>query len=89
MRAASGRSQASTYQERERIMSKLPMESRPLRMAPEIQKVVEAKLAPLTGKALERAQDAVVKVYQSGQQMANTQWVEKYDQAIKSAVQEK
>lgn len=70
-------------------MSKIPMESRPLRLAPEIAQAVEAKLAPLNGKRLEAAQDAVLKLYQSGAQMPQQQWVEKYDQAIKSAVQEK
>lgn len=70
-------------------MSKLPMESRPLRLAPEVQRVVEKSLAPLTGKKLEVAQEAVLKIYQSGQQMASDQWVRKYDEAIRSAVQDK
>jgi hypothetical protein len=69
-------------------MSKLPMESRPLRLAPEVAKVVERRLQPLTGKKLEAAQDAVLKVYQSGQQMALDQWVQTYDQAISAAVKE-
>lgn len=67
-------------------MSKLPMESRPLRLAPEVAKVVEAQLKPLQGKNLEAAQEAVLKVYQSGQQMASDQWVKTYGQAIQSAV---
>lgn len=67
-------------------MSKLPMESRPLRLAPEVARVVEKALAPLTGKKLEQAQDAVIRVYQSGQQMTSEQWVTTYSQAIADAV---
>ena len=67
-------------------MSKLPMESRPLRLTAEIARVVEDRLQPLTGKRLEAAQSAVLKVYQSGQQMASEQWVDAYGQAIDSAV---
>lgn len=69
-------------------MSKIPMESRPLRLAPEVQKVVEAKLRPLNGKKLESAQEAVLKVYQSGKQMAGDQWLKEYGSAIDSAVKE-
>jgi hypothetical protein len=67
-------------------MSKLPMETRPLRLAPEVARVVEKALAPLTGKTLERAQGAVLKVYQSGQQMTSEQWVETYAAAIATVV---
>lgn len=66
-------------------MSKLPMESRPLRLAPEVARVVEKALAPLNGKTLERAQAAVLKVYQSGQQMTSEQWSETYSEAIATA----
>lgn len=66
--------------------SKLPMESRPLRLTPEIARVVESRLQPLKGEKLAAAQDAVLKVYQSGEQMASEQWVQRYDQAIASAV---
>lgn len=66
-------------------MSKLPLESRPLRLAPEVARVVEKALAPLSGKKLEQAQAAVLAVYRSGQQMACDQWVEAYIQAIQSA----
>lgn len=62
------------------------MESRPLRLAPEVARVVEKALAPLTGKKLEQAQDAVIRVYQSGQQMTSEQWVTTYSQAIADAV---
>jgi hypothetical protein len=67
-------------------MSKLPMESRPLRMVPEVAQAVEQRLAPLKGDELKAAQTAVLKVYQSGQQMPAEQWVRAYDQAIQSAV---
>lgn len=63
------------------------MESRPIRLAPDVQKVIEARLNPLSGKKLEAAQEAVLKVYHSGQQMAHEQWVKTYDHAIKSAVE--
>jgi hypothetical protein len=67
-------------------MSKLPMESRPLRLAPEVARVVERALAPLSGKKLEAAQAAILKVYQSGQQMTCEQWSAAYEQAIASVV---
>jgi hypothetical protein len=68
-------------------MSKVPMESRPIRLAPEVQRVVEQGLQPLTGKTLERAQANVLKVYQSGKQMPGDQWVTEYKQAIDSAAE--
>lgn len=69
-------------------MSKIPTESRQLRLSPEVQRVVEAQLAPLAGKNLERAQNAVLGVYQSGRQMAHEQWLHAYSAAIKSAVKD-
>lgn len=68
-------------------MSKLPMESRPLRLAPEVARIVERLLAPLTGKKLEAAQAAILVVYQSGKQMSLDQWIEAYEQAITSSGQ--
>lgn len=62
------------------------MESRPLRLAPEVARVVEKALAPLDGEKLEAAQAAVLKVYQSGQQMTSEQWVATYADGIASAV---
>jgi hypothetical protein len=67
-------------------MSKLPMESRPLRLSPEVALVVETALAPLSGKNLEKAQAAVLKVYQSGQQMTSEQWAVAYEDAIIAAL---
>jgi hypothetical protein len=66
--------------------SKIPMESRPLRLSPEVQRVIEARLRPLSGKRLEAAQEAVLKVYQSGKQQAHEQWLQDYGDAIASAV---
>jgi hypothetical protein len=48
--------------------------------------VVERALAPLSGKKLEAAQAAILKVYQSGQQMTSEQWVAAYEQAIAAVV---
>jgi hypothetical protein len=62
------------------------MESRPLRLSPEVSKVVEKALAPLSGKNLEKAQAAVLTVYQSGRQMTVEQWVEAYEGAIITAL---
>jgi hypothetical protein len=67
-------------------MSKLPMESRPLRLAPEVARLVEKQLAPLNGRKLEAAQEAILKVYQSGQQMTSEQWCHAYEQAIITAL---
>lgn len=72
--------------ERDESMSKLPMESRPLRLAPEVARVVEKLLAPLTGQKLERAQAAILTVYQSGQQMTSEQWIVAYESAIMIAL---
>lgn len=68
-------------------MTKLPMESRPLRLAPDVQKVVEQRLQPLSGKKLEVAQDAVLKVYQSGKQMPGADWANEYTAAIDTALE--
>lgn len=62
------------------------MESRPLRLSPEVAKIVEEHLRPLSGQKLERAQAAILKVYTSGQQMSCEQWIAAYSDAIQSAV---
>lgn len=67
-------------------MSKLPMESRPLRLSPEVAKHIEKALSPLQGKNLEKAQAAILTVYQSGRQMTSEQWVEAYEGAIIAAL---
>lgn len=63
------------------------MESRPLRLTPEVARVVEDRLEPLKGKQLEAAQSAVLKVYQSGQQMASEQWARTYNAEIDKAIE--
>lgn len=69
-------------------MSKLPMETRPLRLPPDIERAVEAVLRPLTGKKLEAAQKAVLKVYQSKQSLDAARWIVLYGNAIADAVRE-
>jgi len=48
------------------MTSKLPTEGRPLKMDPDLAAFLEAELAPYSGKALERAQQAIVRVRQKG-----------------------
>lgn len=67
-------------------MSKLPLETRPLRLPPDVARVVERLLNPLSGKKLELAQAAVLTVYTSGRQMACEQWVLAYTEAIQAAI---
>jgi len=67
-------------------MSKLPMESRPIRLAPGVEREIEKLLRPLSGKKLESAQAAVLRVYRSGQQLPEEQWVAAYGQAIQTAL---
>ena len=67
-------------------MSKIPMETRPLRLSPEVERAVEKALAPLAGKNLEKAQNAVIQLYQSGQQMTIEQWVTAYEGVIIAAL---
>lgn len=62
------------------------MESRPLRLAPDVAKAIEERLRPLSGKKLEQAQDAILVVYQSGQQMTTEQWIAAYESAIITAL---
>lgn len=69
-------------------MSKLPMESRPLRLAPMIAKLIEDRLRPLSGKKLEAAQAAILTVYRSGKQGSHDEWVTWYLGAVNDAVKE-
>jgi flagellar biosynthesis chaperone FliJ len=62
------------------------MESRPLRLAPDVAKAIEERLRTLSGKKLEQAQDAILVVYQSGQQMTTEQWITAYESAIITAL---
>ena len=70
-------------------MSKLPLETRPLRLAPDVAKVVEERLKPLSGKTLEAAQQAVLKVYKSGTIQSHEKWVAAYQDAIAGALDKK
>lgn len=69
-------------------MSKLPLETRPIRLAPDIARVLEDRLRPLSGKKLELAQGAILRVYRSGIQAAHDQWVAAYLREIDVAVKE-
>lgn len=66
-------------------MSKLPLETRPLRLAPALAETVEELLRPLSGKRLDAAQRAVLQVYRSGAQMDHGGWVAAYAAAIAAA----
>jgi hypothetical protein len=66
-------------------MSKLPMESRPLRLAPEV-RAWSRSAGPAERQEARAAQAAVLKVYQSGQQMTSEQWVEAYERPSSAAV---
>jgi hypothetical protein len=70
-------------------LSKLPTVTRPIKMEPNMAAAIERRLAPLSGKRLERAQDAVRKVYGSGFQGSFSQLLEKYEAAIDAVAKEK
>lgn len=70
-------------------MSKLPLETRPLRLAPDIAAAVEEMLHSLSGKKLEAAQEAVLKVYQSRAQMDHVAWLRTYREAIAEAIRDR
>jgi hypothetical protein len=69
--------------------SKLPTVTRPIKMEPDLAAAVERRLAPLQGKRLERAQDAVRKVYASGFQGSFSQLLARYEDAIDAVAKEK
>lgn len=69
-------------------MSKLPLETRPLRLSPAMAEEVEALLKPLNGSQLKAAQDAVLKIYRSGAQMDHASWVAAYRQAVAATLKE-
>lgn len=70
-------------------LTKLPTITRPLKMEPDMSAALERRLAPLNGKRLERAQEAIRKVYNSGFQGSFAQLLAKYDEAIEAATKEK
>lgn len=67
-------------------MSKLPKESVAVRMAPELAEAIEAELAPYSGKALEHAQAAVMRVRRSGFAGQFSDLVAHYRGEIRAAV---
>jgi uncharacterized protein len=70
-------------------MSKLPTEGRPPKMDPDLATALEELLAPHSGKALERAQAAVLKLRKSGAMGTFSEIVEAHRAAIEAAAAEK
>lgn len=70
-------------------MSKLPMETKPIKMNPDRAVQLEKMLAPYSGKPLAAAQKAVLAVYQSKEPRSEAQWMADYQAAIAEAVKEK
>lgn len=71
------------------LTSKLPTNDRPLIKDPALVAALDKLLAPLSGKALERAQDAVRRVARSAVQGTFSTIVETYRKAIRGAVGDK
>lgn len=65
----------------------LPTEQRPIRMDPELAEQVDALLKPFSGEKLDRAQAAVMKVYESGATGSFGEILERYEAAIEDATQ--
>jgi len=70
-------------------MSKLPMETKPIKLNPDRAAALEKLLAPYSGKRLVAAQQAALEVYQSKEPRSDEQWLADYRAAIAEAVQEK
>jgi hypothetical protein len=70
-------------------LSKLPTITRAIKMEPDMAAAIERKLAPLSGQRLQRAQDAVRRVYNSGFQGSFAQLLAKYETAIEAVAKEK
>lgn len=64
----------------------LPTEPKPIRMDPELANEVDKILKPLKGADLERAHEAVMKVYHSTTSGSFEQIFEAYRSAIEEAV---
>ena len=65
--------------------SKLPTDSRPMPLDPDLAARLEKVLAPLTGKKLEAAQKAIIKVRHSGLVGSWTQLTKGYEDAVHEA----
>jgi len=68
------------------IKSKLPADSRPLPLDPDLAAYLEQRLAPYTGKKLEAAQAAIIRVRHSGVVGSWEQLTTSYGDAIREAV---
>ena len=66
-------------------LSKLPTVTRPIAMDPDMAAALERRLAPLSGKSLERAQAAVRRVYTGGVQGSFSDLLAAYEGAIDAA----
>lgn len=66
-------------------MSKLPTESRPIRMDPDLASAIEHMIAPYTDKRLSSVQAAVYEVYRSPGSLPFSGWLEQYAKAIVGA----
>jgi hypothetical protein len=71
------------------LMSKLPTVTRPIKLDADMAKALERMLEPYSGKALERAQVAVRKVYGSGLTGTFEAMLAHYRAAISAAVKDK
>lgn len=69
--------------------SKLPRDTRTVRFDPDLAAALEGLLAPHSGKALERAQGAILQVRRSGFTGGFGDMVDKYREAIAAAVASK
>jgi hypothetical protein len=65
--------------------SKLPRDTRAVRFDPDLAEALEELLQPFTGKALEKAQAAVVQVRRSGFTGGFTELRAEYERAIRAA----
>ena len=66
--------------------TKLPQETRRIRMDPSLAEVIEGLLKPYSGRALERAQLAVLAVRKAGVPGVFQDLLERYEAAILEAV---
>lgn len=68
------------------VASKLPSDARPLKLDPDLAAFLEAQLAPLAGKDLAKAQQAIVKVRKAGATGTWDALTQRYATAIEEAV---
>lgn len=68
-------------------MSKLPHDSKPIRLDPDLAAFLENELKPYSGKALEWAQAAILEVRSSGFVGAWAELTARYREAIREATE--